>query len=84
MSKIVIAAPIYWVVCIVICWMWLITGYVKAVKRGNQIHSRMIWDFLTTAIFAPMLALFIIGVLGCDLLYYINDLINRKKRKQLD
>lgn len=69
----------YWAVCIVFSWAWLIVGYVKAAKRGNQIHSRMIGDFLITAIFAPMFALFIIGVLGCDLLYYINDLINRKK-----
>lgn len=79
MSNIFHLALVYWAVCIVLCWAWLIVGYVKAKKRGNQIHSRMIGEFLITAIFAPMLALFVIGVLGCDLLYYINDLINRKK-----
>lgn len=78
MSKISIAALIYWVVCIVICWMWLITGYVKAVKRGNQIHSKIVADFLITIFFAPFTAVFVIALWVIDLMDYVLTKIEKK------
>lgn len=71
MSKIVIAALVYWAVCIVICWIWLITGYVKAVKRGNQIHSKIVADFLITIFSAPFTAVFVIALWVIDLMDYV-------------
>lgn len=78
MSKILIAALIYWAVCIVICWIWLITGYVKAVKRGNQIHSKIIADFLITIFFAPFAAVFVIALLVIDLMDYVITKFEKK------
>lgn len=78
MSKILIAALIYWAVCIVICWVWLITGYVKAVKRGNQIHSKIVTDFLITIFFAPFTAVFVIALWVIDLMDYVLTKIEKK------
>lgn len=78
MSKILIVALIYWAVCIVICWIWLITGYVKAAKRGNQIHSKIVADFLITVFFAPFAAVFVIALWVLDLL---DDITTKFKKK---
>ena len=78
MSKILIAALIYWAVCIVICWIWLIIGYAKAVKRGNQIHSKIVVDFLITIFFAPFVAVFVIALLVIDLMDYVLTKFEKK------
>ena len=78
MSNFFHLALVYWAVCIVFSWAWLIVGYVKAAKRGNQIHSRMIWDFLITAIFAPFTAVFVIALLVLDLLDYLTTKYEKK------
>ena len=78
MSKFAIFALIYWAVCIVICWLWLITGYVKAVKRGNQIHSKIVADFLITIFFAPFTAVFVIALWVMDLMDYVLTKFEKK------
>ena len=78
MSKVVIAAIIYWVVCVVICWVWLITGYVKAVKRGNQIHSKIDVDFLITIFIAPLAAVFVIALWVIDFMDYVLTKFGKK------
>ena len=78
MSKILIASLIYWAACIVICWIWLIIGYAKAVKRGNQIHSKIVADFLITIFFAPFAAVFVIALWGIDLMDYVITKFEKK------
>ncbi len=71
-------ALVYWAVCIGFSWAWLITGYVKAVKRGNQIHSKIVVDFLITIFFAPFTAVFVIVLWVLDLLDYLTTKYEKK------